>query len=368
MTRPLSLAAFDRIAPAATARLVAGLSAEIDAVAARAAETHRHLRYAWFAAAVAAYGGHPRTLIAADDGVPVLGLPLVALGPAALGLAAVPGSNWPFRSFPIAVEASDAAVRAALAQLGRCCRGLRIGPIADGDPGAEVLVAVARAAGWTVLERVLGQAQVQDLADPAWPRASSLRQNRFHEKHLAAHGAVDWRFLRDADWPAAFDRLAAVERASWIADAPDAKFSGAHGRFWRAAAADPVLAAAFSAALLTVDGAPAAFSFDLDAGETRYAIANSYAARFGGHSPGKLLRYRTLLDARGRGIRRVDWGMGDSGCKAVLGAAPGPLLRDHLLLRPGAPGAIGRLLGRRGGWAAGVATPRTAGPRHRTPN
>ncbi|WP_375392586.1 GNAT family N-acetyltransferase [uncultured Sphingomonas sp.] len=368
MTRPLSLAAFDRIAPAATARLVAGLSAEIDAVAACAAETHRHLRYGWFAAAVAAYGGHPRTLIADDDGLPVLALPLVALGPPLLGLAAVPGSYWPFRSFPIAVAASDAAAHAALAELGRCCRGLRIGPVADGDPGAEALAAAARAAGWTVLDRIVGQAQMQDLADSAWPRGSSLRKNRFHEKHLAAHGAVDCRFLRVADWPGAFDLFAAVEAQSWVAGAPDAKFGRAHGRFWRLAAADSTLAAAFSAALLTIDGDPVAFSFDLDAGETRYAIANSYAARLARHSPGKLLHYRNLIDARARGIRRIDWGMGDSGYKAVLGAASGPLLRDYLLLRPGAPGAIGRLLARRGGWAAGVASPQTAATRRRTPN
>ena len=347
MTRPLSLADFDRLPPTAEARLVDGLSADIDAVAARAPEGRRFLRFGWYAAAVAAYGGHPRTLVVREDGVPVLALPLVALGPAPLRLAAVPGSYWPFRSFPLALEASDAAPAAALRALGQVYRGLRLGPVPDGDPAAEALAAAARAAGWAVIERVVGQGWAQDLADPTWPRPSSLKKNRFHEKHLAAHGALDWRFLSDADWPAAFDLLAQVEQASWVADGRDAKFTASgHGRFWRAAAADPVLAGSFNAALLTIGGCPAAFSFDIDAGETRYAVANSYDPAFARHSPGKLLHYRNLLAARTRGVTRVDWGAGDSGYKQVLGATPGPFLRDWLLLRPGLPSLAGRMLAR----------------------
>ncbi len=350
MTRPLALADFDRLPPLAEARLVAGLSADIDPVAARAPETHRFLRYGWYAAAIAAYGGHPRTLLVSEDDVPVLALPLVALGPAPLKLVAVPGSYWPFRGFPLALEASDAAPAAALRALAGCARGLRLGPIEDGDPAAETLIAAARAAGWGVLDRVVGRSWVQDLTDPDWPRASSLKKNRFHEKHLAGHGALDWRFLSGDDWPAGFDLLARVEQASWVAsatDGRDAKFTTTdHGGFWRAAAADPALAHGFRAALLTIDGHPAAFSFDIDAGPTRYAIANSYDPALARHSPGKLLHYRNLLDARARGVTRVDWGMGDSGYKQVLGATPGPPLRDWLLLRPGLPALTGRLLAR----------------------
>ena len=54
------------------------------------------------------------------------------------------------------------------------------------------------------------------------------------------------------------------------------------------------------AAVLRVDGAPAAFSFDLNAGALKYAIANSYDPAFAKHSPGKLLYYRNLV-ARDRG-------------------------------------------------------------------
>ena len=346
----MSLAEFDRLPPRADARLVEGLSAEIDAVAARAADTHRFLRYGWFAAAVKAYGGHPRTIVVREDEVAVLTLPLVGLGRPLLRLATVPGSYWPFRSFPLALEASGAAADAALRTLARAYRGLRLGPVEDGDPAAAALIAAARTAGWTVLDRIVGESWVQNLADPDWPRASSLKKNRFHEKHLAEHGALDWRFLSAADWPAAFDLLARVEEASWIADrtdGSDAKFMRVgHGRFWRAAAKDPALAGMFRAALLTVDGGPAAFSFDIDIGRTLYAVANSYDPAFARHSPGKLLHYRNLSDAKTRGVAQVDWGMGDSGYKRVLGAAAGPQLRDWFLLRPGLPAAAGRMLAR----------------------
>ena len=347
MTAPLPLAAFDRLPPVVSATLVDGLDARIDAVAARAAETHRFLRHGWFAAALRAYGGSVRTLVVEQEGVPVLALPVAPVGASLLGLAMVPGSYWPLRSFPLALDADPAAATAGLRLLARHVRALRLGPVPDDDPAAAPLLAAARAAGWAVLRRPVATGWRLDLATRDWPRASTLRKNRFHEKHLATHGALDWRFLTGADWPAAFEALAAVERESWIAsdtDGRDAKFTASgHGAFWRAAAADPVLADCFRAALLTIDGRPAAFSFDMDVGAHRYAIANSYAPAIARHSPGRLLHYRNLVDARARGVASVDWGMGDSGYKQALGAVAGPAFGDWLLIRPGMSARLGRL-------------------------
>jgi CelD/BcsL family acetyltransferase involved in cellulose biosynthesis len=100
--------------------------------------------------------------------------------------------------------------------------------------------------------------------------------------------------------------------------------------------------------MLTIDAVPAAFAFDLEAGDLRYAIANSYDAAFARHSPGKLLGYRHLSAALARGVARVDWGAGDSGYKQVIGARRGPAIRDWLLLRPGLPAHAGRAM--RGWW------------------
>ena len=342
-----------------TATVHDGLPPALDKVAEQAPPTHAFLRRQWYAAALAAYGGTARTLVVRRGDEPLLALPFVASGPAWLRVAGVPGCYWPFRSFP-AADTSAPVLDAALAALP--LRALRIGPVYDGDPGVTALLDRARAAGWAIRSRQLADSYLLDIAaEPQpWPRNSTLRKNRFHEKHLAAHGSLDRRFVSGADWPRAFDALAAVEEKSWIAsrtDGADAKFTATgHGAFWRAAAADPVLAQMMRAALLTVDGVPAAFSFDLDVGTHRYAIANSYAPAIAKHSPGRLLQYRNLVDARARGIRTVDWGMGDSGYKQALGAVAGPAFADWLLLKPGMTAMAGRMLQRR--WTGGPASAR----------
>lgn len=353
MSKPMLLTDFVRLPPNVRGDVVEGLSAAIDTVAERGPQSHRFLRFGWYAAALVAYGGQARTLVVTQNDAPVLTLPFVPIGPRLLGIAAVPGCYWPFRSFGLALEAGDAALKTALATLASHVTGLRIGPVYDTDPAATALIAAARAQGWTAIDRAIGESWSLDLPlsreGQPWPRNSTLRKNRFHEKHLAKHGEPGWHFLAGADWPAAFAGLGAVEQTSWTAHATDRtgmKFTDdGHLAFWQAAVADPALAGMFRAALLTVDGAPAAFSFDIDTGELLYAIANSYDPRFGRHSPGKLLYWRNLVAAQGRGIRRVDWGAGDSGYKQVIGATADAPIRDWLLFRPGLPALAGRLLG-----------------------
>ena len=353
MTKPMLLSEFTRLPPAMRATAFDGLSALIDVVAEEADEAHRFLRYQWFAASLAAYGGRARTLVVERDGYPVIALPLAGFGPEAARLAAIPGCYWPFRGFPACTDASDAAFDVLVDRLGQEVNGLRIGPSYDGDPAVGGLIAAARRRRWMVLDRFVADSYLLDMTaaqgDGAWPRASTLKKNRFHEKHLADHGALDWRFMSGVDLAAGgFDQLAAIEQKSWIAartDGSDAKFTKrGHGAFWRQAVADPVIAEMMGAALLTVDGVPAAFSFDLNLGTLKYAIANSYDPAFAKHSPGRLLYYRNLVRALQDGMAKVDWGAGDSGYKSTIGAEPGPAIRDWLLLRPGAPSMLGRVL------------------------
>jgi len=353
MTKPMLLSEFTRLPPAMRATAFDGLSALIDVVAEAADERHRFLRYQWFAAAIAAYGGRARTLIVERDGYPVIALPLAGFGPEAARLAAIPGCYWPFRGFPACADASDEAFGILVDRLGQEVNGLRVGPSYDGDPAVGGLITAARRRHWMVLDRFVADSYLLDMvaaqSHGSWPRASTLKKNRFHEKHLAEHGALDWRFLSGSDLTAGgFDQLAAIEQKSWIAartDGSDAKFTRkGHGAFWRQVAADPVIAEMMSAALLTVDGAPAAFSFDLDLGSFKYAIANSYDPAFAKHSPGRLLYYRNLVRALQKGVTQVDWGAGDSGYKSAIGAEPGRAIRDWLLLRPGTPSMLGRVL------------------------
>lgn len=354
VTKPILLADFERLPPAIVGEVVVGLSAAIDNVAEVSAPSHAFLRYGWYAAALAAYGGRARTLLVSEDDAPVLAMPFVAVGPSWLRMATVPGCYWPFRSFGLAHGTSDAALKLGLTTLATHVNGLRIGPVYDGDPAVTPLIAAARANGWVAVDRHIGENWSLELAPvvdgQAWPRNSTLRKNRFHEKHLAEHGVANWQFLSGADWPVGFAALGDVEDKSWVAsatDRSDMKFTrNGHLAFWQAAVADPVLAAMFRAALLTVGGTPAAFSFDIDTGDLLYAIANSYDPAYAKHSPGKLLYWRNLVAAMGRGATGVDWGAGDSGYKQVIGARADATIRDWLLLRPGLPAYAARLFGR----------------------
>src|SRR5688572_25501081 len=110
MTKPMPLDDFTRLPPVLTVECVDGLAASIDSVAARAAPSHRFLRYGWFAAALQAYGGAARTLTVAREGEPAAALPIVPMGPGWLRFATVPGCYWPFRSFPVR---SDAGIEVA---------------------------------------------------------------------------------------------------------------------------------------------------------------------------------------------------------------------------------------------------------------
>ncbi len=328
-------------------RTVEGLADALDVVAEHAPERLRFLRRGWYAAALQAYGGSARTLVVEADGSPVAALPLVAKGPRWLGLAEVPGCYWPFRSFPVAEGASRAAAGALLAGLARQVRALRIGPVQDGDPALEWLRAAAVARGWTLLDRHLADSFLLDLpTSKDWPRAATLRKNRYLEKRLAGEGAVAWEWS-----PPPFDDLADLERRSWVGtrtDGRDAKFTvEGHGAFWRAAARDPALAAMFRAAVLRVDGRAMAFAFGLVTGAHAHVIANSYDPAVAQHSPGRLLAYRDFVRMRVHGVTSVDWGAGDSGYKQALGARKGPAMRDWILVRPGLEALAARLLRRR---------------------
>lgn len=348
----------------ATARTIDDLPMAIDAVAASAVETHRFLRRQWYAAALDAYGGTARTVLVERGGRGMIALPLTGLGPSALRMAQVPGCYWPFRSGPVAEDAEPGDFAALLAEVGRRQRGFRLGPVYDGDPLLAGLLDAARRGGWRAMPRDLADSYLLDIAaqqaEGVWPRLSTLRKNRFNEKHLATLGTPDWSFAHGPDWqPQLFDDLATIEDASWLAtrtDGRDAKFTlTGHGRFWRGVVADPVLADMMWVALLRMDGKPAAFSFDLNVGRHKYAIANSYHTHYAQRSPGRLLYYRNLVRAVADGIVRVDWGAGDSGYKRLIGAQQGPGIRDWLFLRPGLAAFAGRLLARR--WArAGQAT------------
>src|SRR3546814_11676296 len=100
-------------------------------------------------------------------------------------MASVPGSYWPFRSFPMSITAAPDQVALLLAELRRQIRVLRIGPVCDGDPGLEAMIAVARAKSWAVLDRLVAAGYVSDIAgrkvEGPWPRHPTPQKTPHHK-------------------------------------------------------------------------------------------------------------------------------------------------------------------------------------------
>lgn len=275
MTKPMLLAEFTRLPPVSRACPLDGLSAAIDMVAQAAPASHRFLRYQYYAAALALHGGAARTMLVEHDGNAVIALPFVRTGPAAARLAMVPGIDAPFRGFPAAVDAPDAAFDTLVDALAAELSALRIGPVAEDDATFAALRAAAMRRGWIALDR----------PPPDTPPAGSFGSAR-GSRHLLDGPAL---------MAGGFDMLGMIEDGPGLA-------------FWRAAAADSVLAAMMSAEVMVQDDRPVAFALHLAGGGARPVIA----------------------------------GGPDAAPPADAPAAT----RDWLLVRPGLPALLGRVLSR----------------------
>jgi CelD/BcsL family acetyltransferase involved in cellulose biosynthesis len=254
------------------------------------------------------------------------------------------GPYWPFRSPLLSPELGSGDV-AAILRSGGARKALgplwRMGPFYRDDAMAAKVVRGAASAGWSVLTRSLGYTYSLDIAAQQtkgpWPRPSTLKRIRNYERQLARIGPLSFRRISGEDWsPAILDELAEVEAASWVGgtDRTGAKFVNPRQRaFWEQALADPVVAGMLSAFILRVGERPIAFCFDLNCGDLQYAIAGSFDARFARLKAGKIATYRNIEWAVDRGIRRIDWGAGDSGYKSEIGAEKGSEIIDCLFVR-----------------------------------
>ncbi|MDG2004836.1 MAG: GNAT family N-acetyltransferase [Novosphingobium sp.] len=342
----------------AAVEVAQGDDALLDAVASAADPAHAFLRSQWLRA-----GGGDIDIIAASrqDGTPLAAIALTRrrFGPIALGEVA--GPYWPFRSFALAADIRDEELLAFLSDPAArkfFGRAWRLGPAYSGDPTADRLVLLAEAAGWKVLERDLGSVFELDLAalraQGEWPRAKTLRKNRWRERRLGEIGEIEYCSFTGSDWASRHrDAMAEVEQASWLADledGSDTKFADPACRaIWESAAQDPVLAPMLFGSVMSIGGEAAAFTFGLESGATRYYIANNYNEKFGRFGPGKILLYRDFADCADRGITRISWGAGDAGYKSEMGATAGPAIRDLLFVRGAGTAAVLRPLFERAG-------------------
>jgi CelD/BcsL family acetyltransferase involved in cellulose biosynthesis len=313
---------------------------DADAVAEVARPEAAFLRGIW--AEAAAPDAVERWTAVRADGTPIAVLPLVKRSIGPFAVREVAGCYWPFRSVALAADAQPGEVAAMLAapELKRALgRVWRLGPVYDGDAAVAALSKAAKVAGWTVLTRRLGTCFEIDVAalvaEGPWPRPATMRKNRWREKQL---GAVAVTAFTGADWTATQrDAIAQVECNSWLGTLGDKaafQFADAGQRiYWERVATDPVIAAMLFGSILSVGGEPAAFTFGLQVGATRYQIANNFDERFKQHSAGRTLLLKDFEQAAVDGVRRISWGSGDAGYKSQLGATPGPEILDLLFVR-----------------------------------
>lgn len=327
-----------------TCALETGLPAELDLLAEAGDPARSFLRRAWYRAH--SLQGLCTLLARRRDGTPVIAIPTRPVGPMLLRARCVTASYWPFRSFPMAGDATEAEVAALLGcpivqrAIGPA---LRIGPVYANDPGIALVMSVAQGLGWSVMTRPLGTTYVQDIgaqsAQGLWPGKSRTRKLKAYERKLRdAHGEICLEVFSGSGWnDQVWQDLAAIETQSWVGirtDHSGAKFINEHNLLhWQTAVGDPVIASQLRATILYASGRPVAFSFDLEAGDIMYGIASSYVEDMARYSPGQIITTRLIDLALARGIRRVDWGSGDNGYKRALGAVPGPQIIDVMMVR-----------------------------------
>lgn len=285
-----------------------------------------------------------------------------------LSIDSLAGYYWPFRTIHIgdiqySIEENAIQVGKLLANhpVGNV---LRFGPISGQDRGLLTVLRTLDKSGWYSLSKDNGSVFALDLPE----NISSLRE--VMSSSLLKNVEYCLRRLNKNNTPVSverhvmtesltiFDKLEKIELNSWLAKKDsELKFVGSENRnFWlnlnRHKSSD--LQSVFW--ILECNGEPIAFSAHLESNDTIYIIANSFDELWKNHSPGSILTFEVLKDAISRGIKKVDWGQGDSGYKQRWGAYPSSSIIDVMLFRPNLIGKIFAKLAKRAlpSWQRGI--------------
>jgi CelD/BcsL family acetyltransferase involved in cellulose biosynthesis len=286
-------------------------------------------------------------------------LPLTVQRLGVCEILSIGGLFVPFRSWPVASdreirESASAVVAEELTR--RCGRylGVHLWPTYERDEGAAGLMRALRRNGWRVLARahgpVLEWSLPAQVAEFERNRASHLKRIRYYQRRMAKLGNVEIRkhSAHDAEgWSAVIDDLATIERNSWVVKKNgDPKFCGRRNRrFWLAALHDEFLSVAANVWILYFDAKPVSFSFNFDVCRSKFILLNSYDDAVKEHSTGSILVAHIVRDAIERGVKLIDWGLGDSGYKQVWGARPSQREMEYFAVRPSiVAGVVARLL------------------------
>lgn len=322
---------------------------------------HQFLSRGWYCSWGAAFlpmgrwDGPLQWLVARDPKRGLMGV--LPLAKQRIGMSvtlSLAGYYWPFRSFPFNAEFADdiASAAAAWATTNAASVPWRFGPVPRGTRAVEALIDAFTRHGWLAMEKRIGETYSLNVGpmngfDEAV--ASLKKKVSYYERRMRRSGDVDIRtvplraggrcdeLLRD---------LETIEERSWVAKQQDGKpkFIGARNRTFWTHLSTSRHSEMLQPMLLYFGGRPVSYSLNIDAGNTRYIIANGYDEEFAIHSPGMLLTYYVLRDAETAGRSTIEWGQGDSGYKSRWGAVENLRLVDLLMLPRTASGYIGMKL------------------------
>lgn len=264
------------------------------------------------------------------------------------------GGNYePFRGFPSDCrnpERTASAVAEAIESFADI-RALRMGPVRADDSAVMALCALLDRRGWSVHRSTLGLT-FEVAPGPDWNEyfsglGTGLRRSiRYDEKALKKLG--EYRVAHFGERGAPLGRevvsdLATIESASWLASrGGTARFTSAKQQaFWTEIFLDPGLSRHCHVWIMYSSGNPISFCFAIDAGRSRYIVANNYSEKFSKYSTGSILYSAVFRDAiEVRGISLINIGLGDSGYKQRWGAKPSFELADIVAFRPGVVGRV----------------------------
>lgn len=285
----------------------------------------------------------------------IRGFPVAALG----------GYYWPYRTVCSLMnmdewsEACETLIPALSDVIP--ARALRLGPVSSEDSFVGLIVDRLRIDGWTLLRRKLGFSYCLNLPPKfeqfsAAASSSVIKNAAYQTRRLSKlnENLRVRRFLLSEMSSENFDELSRIESCSWVAGANgDLKFSSVSDReFWRSLSSRPISEQRVVFWMLYLGDEPLAYSAHLESFDCVYIFANGYVERFSQYSLGAVLSSYIFKDLIERGVKFVDWGMGDSGYKRRWGAQPSVQVFDYLLIKPGWLGFVLRFLPKRsfGGW------------------
>lgn len=319
----------------------------------------RFLRPAWFQAWDIAYGDdrnwyrpvHYITVAGLSDSYCVLPLAEQRAGP--FQFASLCGTFLPFRAIPYCGDPSQVAAEMAtfLGEL-EWGVGVRFGPTPDRDPLLQAVTSELTRMGWRMIRNEIGAEFILENPGDGEKYSAALSNNRRRNcerywRKLCEKGPSEIHHFHGcplSKWIQVFQDVRIVEAASWVAKSGEPRFIGQKNeQFWETLVGDPWFRESFNVWLIYHDGEPVSFNVALDAGGTRYEIANSFDERVAKYSTGTIINMKLIQNAFSRGIQRINSGLGDSGYKANWGAKAASTLVDMYAFSPRWTGSLAYL-------------------------